>query len=198
VGALVAIVVAAGGIFVVRVVQFHDAAKPGVRLLGQDVGGKSKSQLESLVRRWGAVEVTIRGGGRTYHVPRGWLVELDPAATATRALAAGSAVSLVVPRTVDVSPVVARSGGAENVLGQIAQAGRQPVSATVALHGATVATTPAQDGLELDRRALLEKLAAGATSLDAPFKAVPPPITTAPIGAPLTQPGKSTEVWPVK
>ena len=33
---------------------------------------------------------------------------------------------------------------------------------------------------------------------DAPFKAVPPPITTAPMGAPETHPGRFTGVAPVK
>jgi vancomycin resistance protein YoaR len=128
-----------------------------------------------VVRRWGATQVTIRAGGRAYHVPRSWLVSLDAPKTATRALEAGSTLALAVPKRVDIAPVVAPSGGAENVLGQIAKVGSPPVSATVTVHGTTVSTTPAKDGKTLDRPALLRELAAGTTSLDAPFTAVHPP-----------------------
>ena len=85
------------------------------------------------------------------------------------------AFALAVPQRVDVAPVVAPSGGADNVLGQIARVGRPPVSATVTVHGTTVSTTPAEDGETLDRKSLLRELAAGATSLDAPFTAAHPP-----------------------
>ena len=176
VGALAAVAVAAcAAAFAVRAVEFRGAAKPGVHLLGEDVGGKSREGLEALVRRWGARQVTIRAGGHSYHVPRSWLVTLDARKTATRALAAGSTFALAVPRRVDVAPVVAPSGGADNVLGQIARVGRPPVSATVTVHGTTVSTTPAEDGDTLDRKSLLRELAGGATSLDAPFTAVHPP-----------------------
>ncbi|HZO34321.1 MAG TPA: VanW family protein [Gaiellaceae bacterium] len=174
IGAGVAAVAVALGALGIRALQFDGAAKPGVRLLGADVGGKSRGEVESIVRRWGAAQVTIRAGGRTYHVPRSWLVSLDARKTASRVLAAGSLVSLVVPQHVDVDPVVAPAGGAENVLGEIARAGRQPVSATVTVHGTTVTTTPASDGLALDRAKLLRRLSAGATSLDAPFTTAHP------------------------
>jgi vancomycin resistance protein YoaR len=163
------VIVIALAAFGARVLQFSGAAKPGVHLLGSDLGGKSRGEVEAFVRRWGATQVTIRAGGRSYHVPRSWLVSLDARKTAARVLDAGSPVSLVVPRRVDVEPVVAPASGAENVLGEIARAGRQPVSATVTLHGTTVTTTGARDGLALDRTALLHRLAAGETSLDAPF-----------------------------
>jgi vancomycin resistance protein YoaR len=169
IGAAVAVVAIGLAVFGVRALEFNGAAKPGVHLLGADMGGKSRGQVEAFVRRWGATQVTIRAGGRAYHVPRSWLVSLDASKTASRVLGAGSVVSLAVPHHVDVQPVVSTAGGADNVLGEIARAGRQPVSATVTLEGTTVTTTDAQDGLELDRAALLRTLAAGATSFDAPF-----------------------------
>ena len=174
VGALVAVLVAAGAVLVGRVVEFRGEARPGVRVLGVDVGGRDRARIEQVVRQWGAAEVTIRAAGHAYHVPRSWLVALDPSRTATRALAAGSFAALALPSRVDVAPVVARAGGATNVLDQIARAGRTPVSATVVLHGTSATATPARDGLELDRTALLRRLAAGATVLDAPFATVHP------------------------
>jgi vancomycin resistance protein YoaR len=174
VGALVAVLVAAGAVLVGRVVEFRGEARPGVHVLGVDVGGHDRVQIEQVVRRWGAAEVTIRAAGHAYRVPRSWLVALDPSRTATRALAAGSFAALALPSRVDVAPVVSPAGGATNVLDQIARAGRTPVSATVVLHGTSVTTTPAHDGLELDRAALLRRLDADATVLDAPFATVHP------------------------
>ncbi|HEX6762353.1 MAG TPA: VanW family protein [Gaiellaceae bacterium] len=174
-GGLVAVLVAAVAVLAVRSLQFRGEARPGVHVLGADVGGRDRAQIEELVRRWGAAPVTIRAGGHAYRVPRSWLVALDPQPTATHALAAGSVVGLVLPQRVDVEPALARAGNADNVLDQIARAGRPAVSAGVALHGTTVKTTPAQDGLELDRATLVARLAAGARSLDAPFATVHPP-----------------------
>ena len=174
VGALVAALVAAGAFLAVRALDYHGEAAPGVRVLGVDVGGRDRTQIEQTVRRWGATEVTIRAAGRSYHVPRSWLVSIDAGATAKRALGAGSVVGLVVPQRVDVEPVVARAGGASNVLDEIARSGRGPVPATVALQGTAVEVTPAKDGLELDRAALVDRLSNGATSLDAPFTTVHP------------------------
>jgi vancomycin resistance protein YoaR len=174
VGALVAALVAACAVFAVRAFEYRGAAGPGVHVLGVDVGGRSRTQIEAVVRRWGATEVTIRAAGRTYHVPRSWLVSLDADRTASRALDAGSVVGFAVPQRVDVAPVLASSAGAGNVLDEIARAGREPESATVAIRGTTVELTPATAGLKLDRAALLRRLASGATSFDAPFAVVHP------------------------
>jgi vancomycin resistance protein YoaR len=172
-------VAAAGAAAVARAVQYQGAAKPGVRVLGEDVGGKSRAQIESFVRHWSAQPVTVRAGGRSYHVQRGWLVAVEPRATASRALAAGSTVSLIVPSRIDVAPVLGRAAGASNVLGALARAGRKPVSASVEVHGTQVVVTPARDGLTLDRRALLRRFAAGARIVDAPFARVPPAVGNA-------------------
>ena len=174
VGALVAALVAAGAFVAVRALEYRGQAAPGVRVLGVDVGGRDRTQIEQVVRRWGATRVTIRAARRAYHVPRSWLVSIDGRATAKRALAAGSAVAFVVPRRVDVPPVVAPAGGAGNVLDEIARTDSGPVSATVAIHGTAVELTPAKSGLELDRAALVERLTAGATAFDAPFETVHP------------------------
>ncbi|HEY0417052.1 MAG TPA: VanW family protein [Gaiellaceae bacterium] len=159
-----------------RAWQFHGAAKPGVHVLGVDVSGERRSAIENVVRRWSAEPVTIRAAGRAYHVPRGWLVAVDPASTAARALAAGDLGSLVVGRRVDVAPALGAATGAKNVLGQIERAGRRPVSATVRVEGTRAVTTPARDGAVLDRAALLRRLVERHAVVDAPFTVVHPPI----------------------
>ncbi|HUK99112.1 MAG TPA: VanW family protein [Gaiellaceae bacterium] len=172
VGALVAALVAACAFIGVRAFEYRGESAPGVAVLGVDVGGRDRAQIEEVVRRWGGTEVTIRAGGRTYHVPRSWLVSVDARRTADRALSAGSLAGLVIPQHVAVRPVIGRAGGAGNVLDEIARAGREPVSATVTIHGTSVTTTPAQDGRELDRASLVARLTSGVTSLDAPFTIV--------------------------
>ncbi len=174
IGAVGAVVAAAVALVAVRAVEYRSAARPGVHVLGTDVGGRDRGQIERFITHWGSVQVTISAGGRTYHVPRSWLVALDATATAKRALDAGSVFSLAVPRRVDVAPVVAPAGGAQNVLDEIARAGRPPVSASVVVHGPNVETTAAEDGLELDRVALLRRLSAGTTTFAAPFRTVHP------------------------
>ncbi|HET7648946.1 MAG TPA: VanW family protein, partial [Gaiellaceae bacterium] len=158
----------------VRAAQYHDAAKPGVHVLGMDVGGQSGSRIERTIRSWREQPVTIRAGGRTYHVRRGWLVAVDAPATAARALAAGGWTSLAVARHVDVAPVAGRAGDAGNVLREIARAGRAPVSATVRIEGTRVSTTPARAGLRLDRAALLDRLVRHEAMVEAPFATVAP------------------------
>ena len=116
-----------------RALEYSGDAKPGVTVLGTDVGGKSRSEIAAAIRSWAARPVTIRAGGRSFHVPRGWLVSVDVRATAAHALSAGSPLSLVVPTHEAVKPVLARAGGAGNVLEQIARAGRPPRNALVAL-----------------------------------------------------------------
>ncbi len=171
-----ALVLAAMVAAVARGLQFRGAAKPGVHVLGVDVGGRSSGQIEAQLRSWSARDVTIRSGGRTYHVPRGWLVKVDARTTAARALDAGSTVSLLLPQRVDVAPVLAPADASDNVLGALEKANRPPVSASVAVRGTTVATTPASDGLELDRAALLRRLAKNRLSVTAPFRRTVPAV----------------------
>jgi vancomycin resistance protein YoaR len=175
VGIVVAAAIVAAG---ARLLQFHGDAKPGVHVLGIDVGGQSRSQIAASIGRWSAQRVTIHGGGRTYHVPRGWLVSVDAKATATRVLAAGSLSSLIAARRTDVEPVVGRAAVAGNVLSEIARAGRPPVSATVRVDGWQAVMTPSRAGLRLDRKTLLQLLTERDLIVDAPFKHVRPAIVT--------------------
>jgi vancomycin resistance protein YoaR len=170
-GAVVISIVLAAAVAaaVVRVLQFHGAARPGVHVLGIDVGGKDKAQIEQRLLAWSTRPVTIRAAGRSYHVRRGWLVSIDRRATAARALAAGSWSSLLLSHRDDVAPVVARTGYATDVLQQIARSNRAPVSATVSVHGTTVTTTPARTGLRLDRAALLRRLELDRAVIAAPY-----------------------------
>ncbi|MGH3049849.1 MAG: hypothetical protein ACRDLK_06800, partial [Gaiellaceae bacterium] len=114
---LALVLLAFAGVGAVRGLQYRGAAKPGVHVLGIDVGGKSRAQIEATVRAWGNRLVTVRAGARSYRVPRGWVVTVDARATATSALAAGAPVSLLFSRYVSVAPVVGRSASAQNVLG---------------------------------------------------------------------------------
>jgi vancomycin resistance protein YoaR len=158
----------------IRTAQYHGSARPGVHVLGIDVGGKSRAGVESAIRSWSAQPVTIRAGGRSYHVRRGWLVAVNARATARRALSAGSLASLVVARRVDVEPVTGRAGDAGNVLQEIARAGREAVSASVRVAGTRALTTPARTGLRLDRDALLDRLVRHETAVEAPFARIAP------------------------
>jgi len=176
---LAVLLVAAIGAAVARGLQFRGAAKPGVHVLGIDVGGDSRAQIEHELRGWSKQEVTIRTSGHSYRVPRGWLVSMDVRATATRALAAGSEIALVVPSRSDVTPVVGRATHAGNVLDALARAGRAPVSANVTLHGTTVTVTPAQDGQKLDNALLLRRLSRDTTVVDAPFTRLRPALSNA-------------------
>ena len=80
---LAAACIAAGA----RAWEFHDAAKPGVHVLGFDVSGKSRSQIVDAVHRWGAQAVTIRA-------PSQALTRMPPPWTATlRSPSANSSAS---------------------------------------------------------------------------------------------------------
>src|SRR5579872_560348 len=156
--ALGVVVVAVCGAAVARAIEYGGAAKPGVHVLGMDVGGESRGRIEARLRAWSRRPVTISAGDRSYTVARSWLVSLDVRATADHAVSAGSLGALVIARRTDASPVFRRTSGAGNVLGELAKAGREPVSATVRLAGTTVTTTPARDGRALDRSRLLQLL----------------------------------------
>jgi len=170
---LVALAAGAAG---ARAIEFSGDAKPGVKVLGADVGGKSRGQIEAAIRAWSARPVTIRAGGRSFHVRRGWLVSVDARATAQRALAAGSPLSLVVPTREIVKPVLARAGGAGNVLEEIARVGTAPQDASVSLRGTHVVVAPARIGRELDRTALIDLLAGDSNTIEAPFGEARPAI----------------------
>jgi vancomycin resistance protein YoaR len=173
------VLVAVVGAAVARAVQFHGTAKPGVHVLGIDVGGESRAQITRRLRAWSNRPVTIRAAGRAYHVRRGWLVAIDTHATAARALDSGSWTSLLLAERVDVHPVVAPTGDASNVLQEIARSNRAPVAATVSVRGTTVTTTPARVGLALDRAALLRRLALDRAVVAAPYIRLRPTVTDA-------------------
>ncbi len=175
-GAVVAVV---GCAALVRLIQYHGDAKPGVRVLGVDVGGRDRAQIETALRVWGDGRVTIHAAGRSYHVRRSWLVAIDAPATAKRALAAGSLSSLVSASPIDVAPVLEPAGDAQNVLGQIARAGRPARSAAVRLKGTHAVVTPGRYGRSLDNAALLRLLADRETVIEAPFARITPELRTA-------------------
>lgn len=171
------LVVAAFGAAVARALQFQGAAKPGVHVVGIDVSGKSRAQIVSALREWTAQRIAIRANGRTYRAPRSWLVSVAADATAERALQAGRWGSLVVSTRVDVAPVVTRSATASSVLTEIEKSNTAPVSAAVRLVGGHAVATASRDGLTLDRRALLRRLANGTTTVVAPVARERPKVT---------------------
>lgn len=173
---LLLLFVVATGAAVARSLEYRDAAKPGVHVLGIDVSGQSRSEIQQTLHAWAKHSVTIRAGRRAYHVPRGWLVSVDERATADRVIAAGSPVALVVAREVDVQPVVARASSASGVLAEISHAGVEPRNADVVLRGTKAEATPARNGTELDRATLLRRLSTGGATVDAPFRTVRPAV----------------------
>jgi vancomycin resistance protein YoaR len=173
---LAVLVIAAAAAAVARGIQYRGAAKPGVHVVGVDVGGKSRTQIEQAIRSWSRHPVTIHAEGRSYHVERGWLVAVDAHATATRALAAGSWNALVVPDRVDVAPVVRPAPEAHDVLTALGRLGREPVSANVEVRGTQVVATPAKVGQQLDRAELLRRLSSGSNVVAAPFAKLRPAI----------------------
>ncbi|MFL5954838.1 MAG: VanW family protein [Gaiellaceae bacterium] len=176
---LVVVLVAACAVAVARGLQFRGVAKPGVHVLGIDVEGDGRPQIEREVRRWGSRVVTIRTGDRSYHVPRGWLVSVDAKETATRALAAGSELAVLVPARVEVRPVVRPARSSANVLRALAELGRAPASADVELRGTSVVVTRARMGRRLDNAELLRRLAGPAAVIHAPFRILRPAVTDA-------------------
>jgi vancomycin resistance protein YoaR len=176
---VVALALAAAAVTGAQAVRYSGEARPGVRVLGVDVGGRDRAQISRLLRAWLARPVVVHAGARTFHVPRGWVLQLDARATVDRTLSAGSPVSFVVPQRVDVEPALRRSSGAAGVLGEIARAGRAPVSASVRLDGAEVVVAPGRTGLALDRRELVRRLEGGAAVAEAPFVSVRPAISDA-------------------
>jgi len=170
------VVLAAIGTSTVRAIEYRGAAKPGVSVLGIDVGGKSRAEIDSALRAWGRRPVTIRVGGRSYHVPRAWLVSLGVRETSSRALAAGSPFALVLPLHDRVEPVLGPAGGASDVLEQLARSETPAVSAEVSLRGTHVVVTRGRDGRRLDRGAMLRLLASDSRVIDAPFAVVHPAI----------------------
>jgi vancomycin resistance protein YoaR len=176
---LAVLLIAAAGAAVARGLQFRGAAKPGVHVLGIDVGGMGRDEIERRLRGWSRQEVTISTRGHAYRVPRGWLVSLNVGATASRTMAAGSELALVVPSRVDARPVVGRATHAGNVLTALGRAGRAPVPANVTLKGTTVVVTPGREGRQLDNGRLLRLLSRDTTVVDAPFKRLRPAISNA-------------------
>ena len=106
-------------------------------------------------------------------------MSVDAAATAGRALSAGSALALVSAKRVDVEPALGRADSARNVLGALARANRDPVSATVRMRGTQVVTTPGHVGLRLEPKRLLGLLERNDSVVRAPFAVIAPLVTTA-------------------
>jgi vancomycin resistance protein YoaR len=72
--------------------------------------------------------------------------------------------------------VLARAGGASDVLMELARSEAAPQSAAVTLQGTHAVVTPSQTGRELDRAALLDLLAGDERTIDAPFRTLQPAI----------------------
>ena len=73
------VVLAAIGAAVARAIQYDGAAKPGVQRARDRRRRQVAGEIEAALAAWARRPVTIRAGGRSYHVPRGWLVSVDAA-----------------------------------------------------------------------------------------------------------------------
>ena len=169
--AVLAVPVAVGA----RVMAYRGEAKPGVRVLGVDLGGKNRRQVEAAIGeaadRWLAEEVEIETPRRTVRVRRASLIRLDLERTADAAMGTGSALSL------DETTVAPRwRPAATGYLDAIAKLGRAPVSARVELVGTKPVVHPSRNGLRLDPAPLLTAVERGARTVRVPWIEVPPAI----------------------
>jgi vancomycin resistance protein YoaR len=168
-------VVAALGAAAARVLEYRNTAKPGVRVLGADLGGRDRGEVEAAVTRavapWLARVIEIQTAQRAVHVRRGDLVRLDAARTVDAVMAAGSTFSF---GKTDVAPVWRAAPG--GYVGEIARHDRAPVSASVDLVGSHPVVRRARPGLRLDSIALLRAVKRGSTHIDAAFVAVAPAV----------------------
>ena len=159
-----------------RVLSYRGEANPGVRVLGVDVGGKDRSEVEEAVRaaadRWLARGVEIATPRKTVRVRRGDLVRLDLGPTVDAAMAAGSPLSL--DETEEIAPRWRRADS--GYLAAIAKLGRTPASARVELVGAKPVVHPARMGLRLDPAPLIAAVERGARTVRVPWVEVPPAI----------------------
>jgi vancomycin resistance protein YoaR len=167
----VAVAAAAGA----QALRYRGEAKPGVTVLGVDVGGRDREgvgeALSRAARGWLAHVVEIKTPQRVVHVRRGDLLRLDREATVNAALAVGSPFSFDETR---VAPVWRPRPN--TYLDAIAQLGRDPVSARVELVETQPVVRPAVPGLRLRRAALVAAVRRGALRVVAPFAEVPPAI----------------------
>ena len=130
-------------------------------------------------RAWAKRPVTIRAGGHSYHVPRGWLVVDRPSTRPRRARSTpGRRSSLLVPHDVDVAaggrprPGRGRCADRDRARGPVARSARpSPLHGTDAVDDA--GTGRARSSTELRCSALLSD---DVDVVDAPFTAERPAI----------------------
>src|SRR5439155_9232106 len=143
----------------VRTVQYRHETVPGVSVLGQGVGGRSRAPLErrieQIVGARLAQPVTLLVGRKTVSVRPDRVLAVDAKATADAALRAGQAsflsrsASLLLPfsRRRSVAPVLRiRRIAAGAFLSELRKLGTTARDATVALHGLRPVVTPARAG----------------------------------------------------
>ena len=163
------------GATVARAIEYDGAAKPGVRVLGIDVGGKSRTEIEAALAAWARRPVTIRAAGRSYHVPR---------AGSSRSTRAPPPLVRLLPARPSHSSCRSHAGRAGARAGRwrgrrAARDRTRRASCGLGFGDASWhdgRRAPAQIGRQLDRDALLDLLAGDATTIDAPFSDVRPPI----------------------
>ncbi len=214
-----------GGIAVallVRTLQYRGETMPGVRVFGQEVGGQSRSRLErsieSIVGARLARSIQVDVGGRSVSLVPSRVLGVNAPATAGVALHAGQssfvqrAETLLLPfgRAHEIVPVLRiRRGAAGAFLAELAEYGRQPADANVAMQGVTPVVTAARAGTApLGNRLLadLERaVLAGSGSVTLNFRPAAPKIPTlaakvaasqasAMLGAPVTLSANGNQV----
>jgi len=169
------VVLAALGAAAARALVYRGEAKPGVRVLDADLGGKNREDASAAIaaaaNRWLARPIEVATPQRTVHVRRGDLIRLDLAPTLDAAMAAGSAFSfdeIAIPPRWRPAPSA--------YVDEIARLGRAPRSASVELVGARAVVRPSRPGLRLDRDLLLAAVMRGARRVRVPWIEIPPAI----------------------
>src|SRR2546426_7500625 len=161
------VAVVAGIVVGVQWLRYRHEALPAVRVLGVDVGGKPRAEIEHDAfvagRRLLARPLVVHARQGLVTLRPASVLRVDVERTAAAAVAAGRSnaalevLYLVDPvSTHDVSPMFrVREQGMTELLARVQRFGRPPRAATVELQGLEPVVHPSRAGVGVDRRALI-------------------------------------------
>jgi vancomycin resistance protein YoaR len=162
---------AAAVTLLVRTIVYQGQTMPGVRVLGVDVGGRSRAaaarRIRAAVDARLAQPVSVVAGDRLLSLRPSRVLAVDVKTTTDAALRAGQAsflsrsAALMTPvaLTTDVVPTLRiRRVAAGAYLEGLGDLGKPPVDATVSLRGLTPAVVPARAGTAPEGNRLLDAL----------------------------------------
>lgn len=187
---LLALALALGGGLFAYQWYLRDRAVPGVRVLGEEIGGMTRPQAEEQIRnelgdpnqllaRFGGEQVVLRDGSNVYRAwpwELGYRSDLAPAVDAAFQIGhredltlslVEQARALVVGADVTASSAFDDATARQYVSVLAAQIDRPPRDASFRLEGLNLVETPAQAGRRLDGDEALKRIQAFAANPDA-------------------------------